>query len=61
MFCGICLLALLVMGLFGLSVPLLNSASTVGNVAGVFLTFGLFYGIVAVVQTTARKYKEASE
>lgn len=60
-FGGACAIVALVIGLFCVSVPLMNSASTVGNLAGVFSAIGIIYGIFAVVQMTVRKYKEASE
>lgn len=60
-FFGACAVAALVMFQFLVPIPLINSASTVGNIAGVFLAMGTTYGIFAAVRIAARKYKEASE
>lgn len=60
-FFGVCAIVALMMFQFCVPIPLINSASTVGNIAGVFLAIGTTYGIFAVVRITARKYKEASE
>lgn len=60
-FFGACAVVALVMFQFLVPIPLINSASTVGNIAGVFLAMGTTYGIFAAVRIAARKYKEASE
>lgn len=60
-FFGASIVVALMMFQFCVPIPLINSTSTVGNIAGVFLAIGTTYGIFAVVRITARKYKEASE
>lgn len=60
-FVGACAVVALVIMLFGISVTLMNSASTAGLVFGVFSAMAFCYGIVAAVCWAARKYKEASE
>lgn len=59
--CGVCLAAAVLLVLFCVAIPMLNSASTVGNIAGVLLIILLVLCLVKIAVVAVEKYKEASK
>ena len=59
-FAWACLVSVVAMGIFFVSVPLLNSASTAGNVAGYFSVMAFAFVMWKTTAVAVRKYREAS-
>lgn len=57
---GICGVSAAATGMFIVSVPLLNSASTAGNVAGFFSAIAFAFVMETATAAAVRKYREAS-